>query len=63
VADKVILATLLKLNGSNWFEWKKEAETFLLAGHDGIIDAEDIPTGMKAADEGSQNVCIPFLPH
>jgi hypothetical protein len=49
MADKVILATLPKLNGSNWFEWKKEAETFLLlAGLDGIIDAKDIPTGAKA---------------
>ena len=51
MADKAILSTLPKLNGSNWFEWKKEAETFLLlAGLDGIIDAKDIPTGMKAAE-------------
>jgi gag-polypeptide of LTR copia-type len=51
MADKAILSTLPKLNGSNWFEWKKEAETFLLlAGLDGIIDAEDIPTGTKAAE-------------
>jgi hypothetical protein len=51
MADKAILATLPKLNGSNWFEWKKEAETFLLlAGLDGIIDAEDVPTGAKATE-------------
>jgi hypothetical protein len=51
MADKAILATLPKLNSSNWFEWKKEAETFLLlAGLDGIIDAEDIPTGTKATE-------------
>ena len=30
MADRAILATLPKLNGSNWFEWKKEAETFLM---------------------------------
>jgi hypothetical protein len=51
MADKAILAILPKLNSSNWFEWKKEAETFLLlAGLNGIIDAEDIPTGMKATE-------------
>ena len=51
MTDKAILASLPKLNGSNWFEWKKEAETFLLlAGLDGIIDAEEIPTGTKAAE-------------
>src|ERR1700733_13103611 len=49
MADKAILATLPKLNGSNWFEWKKEAETFLLlTGLDGTIDTEDVPTGTKA---------------
>src|SRR5882762_5633780 len=51
MADRAILATLPKLNGSNWFEWKKEAETFLLlAGLDGTIDAEEVPTGAKAAE-------------
>jgi len=51
MADKAILATLPKLNSSNWFEWKKEVETFLLlAGLNRIIDAEDIPTGMKATE-------------
>jgi hypothetical protein len=49
MADKAILATLLKLNGLNWFEWKKEAETFLLlAGLDGTIDTKEVPTGAKA---------------
>ena len=52
MADKAILATLPKLNGSNWFEWKKEAETFLLlAGLDRVIDAEEVPTGAKAATD------------
>jgi hypothetical protein len=46
MADKAILATLPKLNGSNWFEWQKLFCRCL----DGIIDAEDIPTGMKAAE-------------
>ena len=51
MADKAILTTLPKLNGSNWFEWKMEVETFLLlAGFDRIINAEDIPTGTKAAE-------------
>jgi hypothetical protein len=51
MADNAILATLPKLNGSNWFEWKKEAETFLLlAGLDGNIDAEDVSTGAKAIE-------------
>jgi hypothetical protein len=51
MADRAILATLPKLNGSNWFEWKKEAEMFLLlAGLDGIIDAEEVPTRAKAAE-------------
>ena len=51
MADKAILATLPKLNGSNWFEWKKEVETFLLlTGLDGVIDAEDVPTGTKATE-------------
>jgi len=51
MADNTILATLPKLNGSNWFEWKKEAGTFLLlAGLDGTIDTEEIPTGTKAAE-------------
>jgi len=50
MADRAILATLPKLNGSNWFEWKKEAETFLmLASLDGIIDSE-IPTGKEDAE-------------
>src|ERR1700728_2617200 len=45
MADKAVLTTLPKLNGSNWFEWKKEAETFLmLAGLNGIIDAKEVPT-------------------
>ena len=48
MADKAVLATLPKLSGSNWFEWKKEAETFfMLAGLDGIIDAEEVPTTTK----------------
>jgi len=56
MADKAILATLPKLNGSNWFEWKKEAETFLLlAGLDGIIDAEEVPTGAKATEWNSKD--------
>ena len=51
MADRAILATLPKLNGSNWFEWKKEAETFLLlAGLDSTIDAEEVPTRVKAAE-------------
>ena len=61
MADKAILATLPKLNGSNWFEWKKEVETFLLlVGLDGIIDAEDVPTRAKEF-KGSQNICISIL--
>ena len=52
MADKVILATLPKLNESNWFEWKKEAETFiLLAG----LDAEEVPTGAKAVNDWTAN--------
>jgi hypothetical protein len=52
MAERAILATLPKLNGSNWFEWKKEAETFLmLAGLDGVVDAEEVPTGGKAEAE------------
>ena len=52
MAEKVILTTLPKLNGSNWFEWKKEAETFLmLAGLYGVVDAEEIPSGVKAEVE------------
>ena len=48
MADKAVLATLPKLSGSNWLEWKKEAETFLmLAGLDGIIDAEEALTTAK----------------
>ena len=51
MTDKAILASLLKLNGSNWFKWKKEAETFLLlAGLDGIIDAEDVPMRAKSTE-------------
>ena len=49
MADKAILATLPKLNDSNWFKWKKEAKTFLLlTGLDRVIDAEEVPTGVKA---------------
>jgi len=56
MADKAILATLPKLNGSTWFAWKKEAETFLLlAGLDGIIDAKEVPTGAKATEWNSKN--------
>jgi gag-polypeptide of LTR copia-type len=52
MADKTILTTLPKLNGSDWFEWKKEAETFLLlAGLDRVIDTEEVPTGAKAATD------------
>jgi hypothetical protein len=68
MADRAILATLPKLNSSNWFEWKKEVETFLLlAGLDRTIDTEDIPTGTKAAEWielpgfGSGPVQAPFL--
>ena len=50
MAERAIIHSLLKLNGSNWFEWKKETETFLLlAGLHGIIDAVEAPTGAKAA--------------
>ena len=56
MADRAILATLQKLNSSNWFEWKKEAKTFLLlAGLDRIINAADIPTGSKAAEWNSKD--------
>ena len=51
MTDKAILASLSKLNGLNWFKWKKEVETFpLLAGLDGIIDAKEVPTGVKAVE-------------
>ena len=51
MTDKAILTSLLKLNGLNWFKWKKEVETFLLlAGLDGIIDAKEVPTGAKATE-------------
>ena len=51
MTDKAILASLPKLNGSNWFKWKKEVEIFLLlVGLDGIIDAEEVPTGAKAVE-------------
>ena len=53
MADKVILTTLPKLNESNWFEWKKEAETFLLLAG---LDAEEIPTGAKAVMIGLQMI-------
>ena len=56
MADRAILATLQKLNSSNWFEWKKETKTFLLlAGLDRIINAADIPTGSKAAEWNSKD--------
>jgi len=56
MADKAIFATLPILNGSNWFEWKKEVETFLLmAGLDRIIDAEEVPTGAKATEWNSKD--------
>ena len=56
IADNAILAILPKLNGSNWFEWKKEAETFLLlAGLDRIIDAGEVPTGAKATEWNSKD--------
>ena len=46
-----ILSSLPKFNGSNWFEWKKEVETFLmLASLDGVIDAEEVPTEAKAPE-------------
>ena len=66
MAERAILATLQKLNSSNWFEWKKEAKTFLvLAGLDRIINAADIPTGSKAAEWNSKDhkvyTCIFFL--
>lgn len=52
MAKRAILATLPKLNGSNWFEWKKEAETFLmLASLDRVVDAEEVLTGGKAEAE------------
>ena len=50
MADRAILSTLPKHNGSNWFEWKNVETFLLLAGLDGIIDATDIPTGSKAAE-------------
>ena len=55
MADKAILATLPKLNGSNWFEWKNMEIFLLLAGLDGIINAADIPTGSKAAEWNSKD--------
>ena len=56
MAYRAILATLPKLDGSNWFEWKKEAETILLlAGLDRIIDAADTPTGSKATEWNSKD--------
>ena len=64
MANKAILATLPKLNSSNWFAWKKEAETFLLlAGLDRIIDAEDISTGMKATEWMATKCMRAFLPY
>ena len=49
--EKAILSGLPKFNGSNWFEWKKEAETFLmLASLDEVIDAGVVPTDKKAAE-------------
>jgi hypothetical protein len=48
--EKAILSSLPKFNGTNWFEWKKEAETFLmLASLDGVIDAKEVPD-TKAAE-------------
>ena len=58
MADKVILATLPKLNNSNWFDWKKEAKTFLLlAGLDRVIDAKEVPTGVKAVSNWTVKDC------
>ena len=45
MADNVILTTLPNLN---WFEWKKEAETFLLLAG---LDTKEVPTGVKAASD------------
>src|ERR1700683_959485 len=63
MADKAVLATLPKLSGSNWLEWKKEAETFLmLAGLDGIIDAEEALTTAKwTAKDHKMYVYLFFL--
>ena len=55
MADRAILATLPKHNGSNWFEWKNVETILLLAGLDGIIDAADIPTGSKAVEWNSKD--------
>ena len=41
MADRAILATLPKHNGSNWFEWKNVETILLLAGLDGIVDAAE----------------------
>lgn len=52
MTERAILATLPRLNGLNWFEWKKETETFLmLAGLDGVVNAEEIPTEAKTEDK------------
>ena len=62
MADKVILTTLPKLGGSNWFKWKKEAKTFLLlAGLDRVIDAEEVPTGVKATSSWTVKDCKMYV--
>ena len=62
MADKAILATLPKLNDSNWFKWKKEAKTFLLlTGLDRVIDAEEVPTGVKATSSWTVKDCKMYV--
>ena len=58
MADKVILTTLPKLNDSNWFEWKKEAKTFLLLTG---LDAEEVPTGVKAVSGWTAKDCKMYV--
>ena len=50
MAEKTILFTLPKFNSTNWFEWKKQVETFLMLGSlDEVIDAGVNPVGKKDA--------------
>lgn len=55
---KGLLGSIAKLNGSNWFEWSKEAETLvMLSGLDGILDAadDDVPTTATKLAEWNTN--------
>ena len=50
MTEKTILFTLPKFNGTNWFEWKKQVETFLMLGSlDEVIDAGVDSVGKKDA--------------